>query len=136
MDLAKAFDAKLQATILSVGNVATVRAELAKRLAETINARHPDVPVLLAMKTADSIIDTLLVGTIEHFKGHITPAEWGEHLANPALRLKLYESGVDLFQKGIAQVRYEKRIANGQEFTRGNTQPRDGVAIDGKVYGR
>jgi hypothetical protein len=136
MDLAKEFDKKLQATILSVGNVAAVRNDLSKQLAETISALCPAAPVLLVMKAADQIIGMLLAGTIEHCKVSFTPAEWGDRLAHPSIQQKLHDSGLELFQKGIAQVRYERRVAEGAEFARSNTAPKEGVAIDGVVYGR
>lgn len=136
MDLAKAFDAKLQDTILSVGNVAAVRNDISKRLAETISLLHPQVPVLVVMKVADQIIGVLLAGTIEHHKGNLTPAEWGDRLAHPSIQQKLYDSGLEFFTKAVAQVRYERRIAEGAEFARSNTAPKEGVAIDGVVYGR
>jgi hypothetical protein len=136
MDLAKAFDAKLQATILSVGNVAAVRNDLSKRLAETISVLHPEVPVLVVIKVADQIIGMLLAGTIEHCKVSMTPAEWGDRLANPSIQQKLYDSGIEFFTKAVAQVRYERRIAEGAEFARSNTAQKEGVAIDGVVYER
>ncbi len=114
-DIAKQFDKTLQATILEVGGIQSMKTAMSNELANLIKAHQPHVPDVICISTACDLIESRVTETLK-ISG-VAPTLFAKALiASAPLQHEIVDGCFDSFLKMGAYILRRKRQAQEQEL--------------------